>query len=232
MSNLPVVQEHDLSQQDMNKVDKFFEAGAPGFNLGDQTKIVQLADLYLSNKTYSQIARIHRIPKELVMAYSYRLKWYAMKMDYLRELEEQIKSRVLDAKITSQDFLLELTQMYQKKIGRKMDLYFQTNIEAHADEINHKEIDKYLKLVEALYKLSSEPTQGKQAPSPVGLNVGEGVTIKKTVDGIEITPKQKSIEAMLAELADQRRAAEDGKNVKSSDIKDVTNSQGEKNENK
>jgi hypothetical protein len=231
-NNLPAeTKVSDLTVEDVAKVNKFFEAGAPGFSLTDEAQVTKLMDLYLSGKTYSQISRIYRVPKELVMAYSYKLNWFKLKIDYLAEMELHLRNRIVDAKITSQDFLLQLTQMYQKKIAKNMDLYHQTGNEVHADKINLKEIDKYLKLVDALAKLSAEQVPAKSpaktTPS-IGLNVGDGVTITKTDDNtVEVTPRQKTTGEMLKELANMRREEDRQKAKKSSDIKDVT-PQGEK----
>lgn len=228
-NNLPEVQVTDLTKDEQTKLTQFIERGAPGFNLGDENTITRMLDLYLGGKTYSQISRINRVPKELVMLYAQKLNWYVLKIEYMQELEMHLKGRVINAKVASQDFLIQLLQMYHKKIGTKMDRYLKTNDEMEADKINPKEIDKYLKIAETLHKISSDPTQ-KPAPAPaVGINVGDGVTVTKSEDGsVEITPKQKTIGSMLEQLANQRREAEAAK-AKSSDIKDVTpeNKQGE-----
>lgn len=232
-----VVQTTDISKEDLLKIERFIEVGAPGFDLTDTTTVSRMMDLYLGGKTYSQIARVTRSQKELVMLYSHRLKWYTLKMEYLQELELHLKGRIVNAKVASQDFLLQLSQMYQKKIGAKMDKYLATNNEQEADKINLKEIDKYLKIVEALQKISSDvPPKSSSGQGPaVGINVGDGVTVTKSEDGsVEITPKQKTMSSMLEMLANQRRAEDLAKNTKTSDIKNVTpqKNEGEGNENK
>lgn len=223
------VQTTDLSADDQKRVQEFLEGGAEGFNLADEVLITKMMDLYLAGKTYSQISRINRKPKVLVMAYSQRLNWFRLKADYLLELELHLKGRLVNAKVASQDFLLQMQQMYQKKIGAKMDHYLQTGNDSVADSINLKEIDKYLKIVESLHKLSATPNP-KNANPAVGLNLGDGVTItKKDDNSVEITPKQKTIGSMLEQLANQRREAEVSKYNKTSDIKEVTPQQeGEK----
>lgn len=223
--NLPAVQVTDISPEDQEKLNKFVERGSPGADFSDEAKITTMLDLYLGGKTYSQIARITRSSKESIMLYSQKLNWYPLKVEYLQELEMHLKGRLISSKIANTDFLLQLSQMYQKKIGAKMDLYLKTNDETAADKINLKEIDKYIKIVETLHKISeTPPKEGSSKPPAVGINVGDGVTLTKGVDGsVEITPKQKTIGSMLEYLANQRRAAEaEAKRIKSNDIKDVT----------
>lgn len=221
----------DLSPEDVKRIEAYALAGSPGFSLEDEILMRKMIEMYLSGKTYSQIARITRKQKDLVMYASHRLGWYELKIQYLQELENNIKGRVVLAKIQSQDFLLQLTQMWQQKIGRRMDRYLETGNEDEANAISLKEIDKYLKTVEALQKLSSDITiknSGNDKPA-VGFNIGDGVTVAKKEDGtVEITPKVQSVGTLLARLAEERRQNEANK-TPTSDIKEVSsNKQGEK----
>lgn len=233
-NNLPQVTTTDLLKEDEEKITRFVSIGSPGFSLTDEVKIHKMMDLYLSGKTYGQIARIERVPKELVMLYSQRLNWYPLKLEYMKEMEQHLRGRIVNAKVASQDFLLQLSQMYQRRIGNKMDRYLSTGNEIEADNISLKEIDKYIKIVEALHNLSADPSAKPSKGPAVGINVGEGVTVTKTGENeVEITPRQKVVGSMLSQLANQRREDELSKITKSNDIKEVTpKSEGEGNENK
>ncbi len=198
----------DISDDGMKKVQKYTEAGLPGIGKVDDQKLARMTDLYLSGKTYDQIANICRTDKVIVMYLSHKLNWFTMRREYMIELEEQMKRRVVEAKLVSQDFLLQLTQMWQKKIGQKINRYLATDNEEFADQINLKELDRYLKTIELLQKSISEP-KGEKGPL-VGINVGgEGATITRKGDNeIEVTPKQKAIGDVLKQYADLRRKEE------------------------
>lgn len=221
----------DFTPEDQQKLQEFFDNGAPGFSLADEVKITKMMELYLSGKTYSQISRITRSPKELVMAYSSKLEWYPLKMQYLAELDNQMKLRLAEAKLQNKDFLIQMNQMWRRKIGKKMERYNQTDNDDEADAISAKELEKYLKTLDALTKLSTDPAPktGQQAPA-VGLNLGDGVTVTKTGENsVEITPKSQAVGNMLEVLANKRREAEAAKAEpeKKSDIKEVTPNKGE-----
>ena len=107
----------------------------------------------------------------------------------------------------SQDHLLNLAQMYHKKHGGKIMRYLETNDEAHTDQINLKELDRYMKIVDLIQKSTAEPA--KEKGPLIGLNLGEGATVTRNSDNeIEITPKQKAIGDVLKHYADLRREEE------------------------
>ena len=169
-----------------------------------------MLEMYLSGKTYRQIATTMSIKKEIVLYMSYKFNWFELRQDYLVDLESSMRGRVLEAKIVNQDFLLQLQAMWQKKIGSKISKYLATDNEEFANEIDLKEVDKYLKTVELLQKLASEGKNPADSTRPmVGVNAGDGVTIVKTGENsIEITPKSKAIGDALKMFADSRREEE------------------------
>ncbi len=197
----------DLSDKDMRAVEKYVEAGLPGIAAVDGEKLAKIMDLYLSGKTYHQIAMVLNVPKPAVMYLSNKFNWFAVRNEYMMDLEASIRGRLLESRLVNQDFLLQIVQLFQKKIGNKITKYLATDDESHANSIDLKEIDKYLKTLDALHRLSADPKAAAgAATSPIGLNVGDGMSITKNEDGgIDITPKSKAIGDMLKQFADSRR---------------------------
>lgn len=213
--NLPVLPNTDFSEKDIQKIDEFKEAGLPGIATVDQILMARIMDLYLSGKTYRQISTITRIPVAIILFLSQKFSWFQVRTEYLEDLESTIKARLIESRLINQDFLLQLVHVWQKKIGNSITKYLATDNEVHANAIDLKEVDKYLKTLEALHKLSTDP---RAAPTggtaPIGLNVGEGMSITKNSDGgIDITPKSKAIGDMLKQFADSRREEEKPKMV-------------------
>lgn len=212
--NVPVVPEqpqNDFSQKDLETIQAYQAGGLQGIAVVDEKKMASMLEMYLSGKTYRQIARTMQINKEIVLYMSYKFNWFELRQEYLVDMESSMRGRVLEAKIVNQDFLLQLQAMWQKKIGNKINKYLATDNEEFANEIDLKEVDKYLKTVELLQKLGSEgkaPTADNTRPM-VGVNAGDGVTIvRKGENEIEITPKSKAIGDALKMFADSRREEE------------------------
>jgi hypothetical protein len=196
----------DLSKEDMDKVQAYAEEGMPGLAALGESSMHKIMDLYLSGKSYRQISSAVRVSKTMIMFLSNKFNWYMMRREYLHELEMAERQRLIESKIESKDFLLQLTHMWQRRIGGKIAKYLQTDDERFANEIDLKEVDRYLKTIDIIHKLSYE---GKESKPTVGLNLGDGVTIKKTGNNqVEITPRQKTIGDALKQFADMRREEE------------------------
>ena len=198
----------DFTEKDMQNIQEYIAAGLPDIATVDGEVMARMMDLYLSGKTYRQIAMTVSVNKRIVLYLSHKFNWFALRMDYIKDLEESIRGRTLEAKLVNQDFLLQLIHMWQKKIGNKITKYLATDNEQFANDIDLKEVDKYLKTVEMLHKLGSEKGSAGGTPA-VGLNLGDGVTIERKGDNtVEITPKSKAIGDMLKQFADSRREEE------------------------
>jgi hypothetical protein len=212
----------DLSEKDLAKVHEFNATGRTGLMKLSESDFYRMSEMYMNGSTYWQIANTLAVSRPLVMYLSQTYGWYPAKQEYLQELQEKIKARVIDSKLASQDFILLLIQAYQKKIGKKLQKYLATDDPAHADEINLKEIDKLLKAVEMIQDMNSDGKTSKGKTPAVGLNLGDGVTIERSGDNkVTITPaKDKALDNMLKKYADQRRAEQNKKPEKSSDIND------------
>lgn len=230
-SKLPQLAEEpttDFTTADLEKINQYMTDGLPGVMAVDDVKMMRIMDMYLSGKTYRQISTITRIPKVLIMYLSHRFKWFDTRKEYLEDLDKSIRGRLIEAKIINQDFLLQLMHLWQKKIGTKINEYLASGDEQYANQIDLKEVDKYLKTAEMLHRMTTDPKgEGK---SLIGLNVGDGATITRTGDNeIEITPKKKAIGEMLTELADFKRDQENKNKNIGYDITTVKGENDEKN---
>lgn len=198
----------DLTSNDLEIVKQYMDAGLPAIATIDEVKMSRILDMYLSGRTYRQIAMIVSVPKQMILYLSHKFNWFQIRQEYLIDLEANSRQRVLEAKIVNQDFLLQLQQMWRKKIGNNIVKYQATDNVDFANSIDLKEVDRYLKSVEMLHRLASEKAPGQPNPA-VGLNLGEGVTVVRKGDNtVEITPKNKAISDMLKEFADFRREEE------------------------
>jgi ribosomal protein S8 len=209
----PALVEHlsnDFSQKDLEVIKAYQEAGLPAVATVDEKKMASMLEMYLSGKTYRQISTTMQIKKDIVLYMSFKFNWFELRQDYLVDMESSMRGRVLEAKIVNQDFLLQLQAMWQKKIGTNIAKYLATDNVEFANQIDLKEVDKYLKTVELLQKLSVEgkPVADNTRPL-IGVNAGDGVTIVRTGENsMEITPKSKAIGDALKMFADSRREDE------------------------
>lgn len=229
MSNLPIVQDEtsDISDSEMIKVKRYIEDGLPGIGEITNSDLYRMLDLYLGGSTYSQIANTLETKKVIVLYLAHTNNWYVIKKEYLGEIQEKIKNRVVDSKLRSQEFMLLLVQAWQKRIGKKLTRYLSTNDDEHMDNVDLKEVTQLMKAIEMVNELDNTGKNLQSKASPIGLNLGNGVTVEKTSDNkITITPKETSIGDLLKQHADAKRE-EDKKPI--SDI--IVNVKGDKDDN-
>ncbi len=214
----------DITPKEFQQLAAFKEAGMPGLGSLSDVTMTKALDLFLSGKTYHEISRTLAIKKEIVIYLADKFKWYDTKIEHLEILDASLKERILHAKLVNQDFALQIQQFFLKKIGRKMTRFLATNDDEVANEVDRKDIEMYFKSVELLEKISTEKVPLNSRPS-VGLNLGDGVTVKKVGENeVTITPRAKTVGEMLNELANIKR--EEEKN--SYDIKDISNENNDK----
>lgn len=197
----------DFTMKDLEFIQKFKDNGLLGLASVSHLDHERMLGLYMDGKTYRQIAAILHIKKDTILYLSYTQRWYEMRKDYLEEVGATMPNKILESKLQSQEFLLNLVTAYQKKIGKNVNDYFRTNDKEKMNSLDTKDVATYLKIYEMLHKVSAE-----NAANPlVGLNgMGDGVTITKTgKNSVEITPKGGTpIGSRLKQFAELKRQQE------------------------
>ncbi len=203
---LPVA---DFTMKDLQAIEKFKENGMLGLHTLKDTDCERCMGLYMDGKSYRQIAQVTKINKSVILFLAHKFSWFELRRDYLEELQATLKDKVMESKLQSQEFLLELVLAYQKKVSRNIHQYLRTDNEEFADRIDPKDISTVLKVMELLHKLSNENLGMPNDKALVGLNgLGEGMTITKTgANSVEITPKT-PFSSKLKAFADLKREQE------------------------
>ena len=214
---------HDFTNDDLSKIQAFEDGGMLGLAKITEIDMTRMMDHYLNGMSYREISKLLRIHKTTILYLSKKLSWFDMRTAYIEELGLTLRDQVLEAKLHSQKFLLNLGYMFERKIGRTVDQYLRSDKVEDGNKIDLKEIDKYLKVVESLQRLSGNLNTESNRPL-IGVNPGEGMTITKTGDNeIQITPSNTAntgaVKSRLREFADMKRNFEKASvNQKSADI--------------
>lgn len=222
----------DLSPTDLALIKDYEDRGLPDLVRVTDEMVSRMMSLYLEGRPYSDIARIMRMDKVMVMFLSKKFAWFPVRRDYLYELSAGLKDRLAEAELTSQEILMKLQHALRKKMNKKIDRYLSTGDDTHVDEIDLKDVDKLLKTIAALEKKMTilKPKNSTPAVSPVALNLGEGMTIEQTSpEQFTITPKEKAVVDVVKQLADFRRE-EDRKKQEEISITKEKRNKGETNE--
>lgn len=213
-NELTTIPESDLTESEATKVRTYIESGLPGIGDINDTQLYRMLDLYMSGSTYSQISSTLEVKKIIVLYLAQSNNWYLAKKEYLNEIQEKIKSRVVDAKLRNKEFTLLLVQAWQKKISKNLTKYLSTNDSAHMDDIDLKEVAQLMKAIEMINELDNTGRDGSGKTPLIGIHAGDGVSIEKTGENkISITPKPSSIGDTLKHYADKQREEQKLKDV-------------------
>lgn len=205
-----LLQHDDFTMKDMEAIEKFKENGMLGLHTLSDTDVERMMSLYMSGKSYRQIAAITKRGKPVILFLAHKFKWFELRQDYLAELQITLKNKVVEAKLTSQEFFLDLSAAYQKKINSCVENYLRTDERKFADQIDVKDVNTLIKITELIHKLNTDDLNNPNDKALVGLNgLGDGVTITQTGQhSVEITPKVSAFSTKLKQFAELKRKQE------------------------
>ena len=205
--SLALLPNRDFTMKDLEVIKEFKDKGLMGLAHITPVDVERFMGLYMDGKTYRQIAQLTKKGKAVILYLAEKFNWYELRREYLDELSVTLKDKIMESKLQSQEFLLELVLAYQKKVSRNIHEYLRTDDPKHADKIDQKDIGTVLKVMELLHRLSSENIANNDKPL-VGLSgLGEGMTITKTgANTVQITPSPFSNK--LKAFADMKRQQE------------------------
>lgn len=201
----------EFNERDLKELEEYKAEGMPDLAGTPPETLKKIMELYLEGRTYREISQTLRVRRAMVMYLAQRFDWWSLRMNYLEEMQAQITRRVIDSKLSSQTFLLKLIHNWESKMSKRIDEYQRTGMEPKAGVIDFKEVDKYLKTVDVLHKLTSDNSERLKNPAPaIGLNVGDGVTISKDGNTMTISPtvKDRTVGEMLKQIAEAKRQAD------------------------
>lgn len=206
-----LIPQNDFTMKDLETIEKFKEDGMVGLHTLKDTDCERCMALYLDGKSYRQVAQVTKIRKDVILFLAHKFKWWELRKEYLDELQATLKEKVMESKLQSQEFLLELVLAYQKKISKNVHQYLRTDNAEFADRIDGKDIGTVLKVMELLHRLNSENFAVASDKSLVSLNgMGEGVNITRTGNNsVEITPRGPGpFGTKLKQMAEMKREQE------------------------
>jgi hypothetical protein len=198
----------EFTEKDLEDLEQYKAEGAPGIHAIPHEVLTKCMELYLEGRSFREISVTLLLKRIQIMYLAQRFNWWDIRQNYIEELQNQIAQRVVDSKLSSQTFMLKLIHNWERRMSKKIDEYQRTNVEPEGGVVDFKEVDKYLKTVEVLHKITAENTGRLNVPaSPIGLNVGDGITIEKNGNQLNISPKTKerSVAEMLKAIADAKR---------------------------
>lgn len=183
----------DMTKEEKEVVQQFVANGCPGLLKIGQSDVFKWFELYMSGKTYAEIATITKAKKDVIMYVSYKSTWMDKKFKHYEDISLNILEKIKQVKLDSANNLVTIIKALGKYCDQKYNRFLATNDPNTIENMDNKIVTQYFKAMETLDKLMNpeeDPDIKKNASqSPiVNINMGPSATIKQVdPSAIEIT---------------------------------------------
>jgi hypothetical protein len=183
--------DHDFEEKEVEKIKTYVANGLIGLQsvVKDEHKVNAMFGLYMEGKTYTEISKISKTKKDIVLYLSAKLKWYEQRMDYLEDIQSKMVQTLKTTKIQSLSFIQTLITMQHKYYGDVINQYLMTGNRDLIDGLDLKQLTQYFKSIEILER-TLNPTNVKSPKGGTTVNINtQGGTVEQIDDKtLEITP--------------------------------------------
>lgn len=173
----------DMTKEEKEFVLEFINNGCPGLLKVQQSDIFKYFELYMSGKTYAEIATITKNSKVLVMYLSYKSKWMEHRFKHYENISLNMLDKTTQVKLATANNLVTIINALGKYCEVKYNRYLTTNDPAAIETIDNKIVAQYYKSVELLQKLmtAEENSDENKKPNQPMVNVHVGMGARATI---------------------------------------------------
>lgn len=185
--------DNDFTDEEVDKINTYVANGCIGLEslVTDEPKINGMFGLYMSGKTYTEISKITKVKKNMVLYMAAKMRWYEKRMEYLDDIHKAISTKLKDTRVESLNFIANLISVHHKYYGEEMDKYLKTGDRTIIENLDLKQLGQYFKSIEILEKILNPTNVNKSGGSnaTVNVNAPDGATVRQVDEQtLEITP--------------------------------------------
>jgi hypothetical protein len=160
--NLP----DDMTFEEKDLLREYKKNGCPGLVKITAEKVQEWFNLYMGGKTYTEISKITKTKKDLILYISQKSNWHSKRIDKYSDIAENIlektKSTALDSADTVSTMILAWNRYYNKRLNK----YLKTNDDSIMEDLDVKKLAEYRKTIDSLEKFVSGFKGKDKVPSP------------------------------------------------------------------
>lgn len=202
--------DNDFTDTEVEKINTYVSNGCIGLEtlVKDEHKVNNLFALYMSGKTYTEISKISRVKKDVVLYMAAKMRWYEKRMEYLDDIQKNITKKVTETRVESLNFISSLINMHHKYYGDAINDYLRTGDRDIVESLDLKQLTQYFKSIELLEKIlnPSNVNRGGGSNTTVNINAAGGKIEQVDDKTIEITSDSTGdILKKLAEIKDSNK---------------------------
>ena len=202
--------DNDFSEEDVERINTFVANGCQGLEslVKNEHKINSLFSLYMTGKTYTEISKITRVKKDLVLYMSAKMTWYNNRMEYLTDIQKEMTTKLKNTRVESLNFINSLISVHHKYYNDALNDYITTGDKTIFEDLDLKQLSQYFKSIEILEKMMNPTnvTRGGGSGTTVNINTPGGEVKQIDDNTLEITPgKAGDILKALAAHKDEKK---------------------------
>lgn len=197
--------DNDFTDTEADKLNTFVANGCIGLEslAKDEVRINSMFGLYMAGKTYTEISKITKTKKDLVLYMAAKMKWYDNRIEYLTDIQREMTSKLLNTRVESLNFITSLIGAHHKYYGDEVNEFLRTGDKTIMEDMDLKSLGQYFKSIEILERIIN--------PSNVG-GKGSGATININAAGSQIKQvDEKTLEINPGTTGDILKALSDMK---------------------
>jgi len=198
--NLPKVQTSDFTEEEKQSLEEYRKNGCPGLVKLTDSQAFQWFELYMSGKTYSEIAQIARQKKDLILYVSAKANWHEHRMKYYGDMAANILNKYEQTRLESVNTMATGISALNKYFGKRFNKFIQTGDESIVEDMDTKLLGQYYKAIESLNKMvgASIDESGKSGQPLVNINMTNGKVTQTSENTIEIDTDDEASKILAA----------------------------------
>ena len=195
----------DMTLEEKKSLNDYVSNGTPGISRVTEVDIFKWLELYMSGKTYGEIATITKSKKDLILYISNKSKWNEKRLEHYKDLTDNMADKIKNVKLKNTNTVASIINALGRYYGDKFDEFLATNNNNIIEEMDTKMLAQYYKSMEILDKIiaGSSSGSGKKEPT-VNVNISGSAEIKKLDDDtVEVTDT--TAKNLLRSLAEYKK---------------------------
>ena len=186
-----VVFPEDMNVEEKASLQDYIKNGCPGLVKVSEDEVFAWFNLYISGKTYNEIAQITKGKRDLILYVAHRARWHQKRLGHLTDISSHITQKIQKAKLESANTVVNAITSLGKYYDDKFNKFLSTNDKDIIENMDTKMLGQYYKSLEILDKIApSERESSKDSAQPtVNINIGPSKIKQKDDNTVDITPE-------------------------------------------
>jgi len=155
----------DFSQEERESLDNYKSNGCPSLLKTSESDAFQWFELYMSGKTYLEIATLTNSKRDVILYFSEKCAWHEKRMAHYSDMSDAVVAKCMASKLEALDTMTTMVSALNKYYGGKFNKYLKNKDDSIIEEIDTKMLSQYYKVMDSIDKIINpknpeEPNSG------------------------------------------------------------------------